>query len=181
VSAARGSRRPVGLLFLSLHIPRTLQEDPLAYAAVSGQIVDRLVGAVRATDWKGRVTADTFVLVLPGLGRATDVMVVAEGVMKAMDMPFFLGDTQIYLGCSAGVAVLGSHAASTKGLWRKGVEAVLRARSAGPGTCEEAQGISGGSLAVTIRSAASWRPSHTQRAQDREAWEGPRRTTRSSG
>ena len=174
VARSRRSHLPVGLLFLSMHVPQHLQEDPEGWADVVGQIRDRLMGAVRATDHKGRVAADAFVLVLPGLGSASDIRIVADGVMRVLNASFDVDGVQTYIGCSAGAAVLGTSSNSVKGLWQKGGEALLRARALGPGVFDVAPPMPGGKMVGHLRSAAGWSRSRSRRVSDDVPWTGPR-------
>lgn len=180
VSNSRRSRLPVGVLLLSMHVPRSLQEDPDLYAEITQQVADRLVTSVRATDSKGQVAADAFVLVLPGLGTSSDVLIVAEGVMKVMDRPFISNGAQVYIGCSAGVAVLGTHSSTAKGLWQKAAGALLKARALGPGSCEQAQPITGAQVITHLRTVASRRP-RSARVSDTSQWSGSRNQERYTG
>ena len=178
VENARRTRLPVGTIFLATHMPEDLQNDPAVHAAISEQVMEGLVSSVRASDWKGQVDDCTFVLVVPGLGRSTDVLIVAEGVMNVMDRPFTFDGAPVHIGCSVGVAVSGTHSSTPKGLWQKGLAALAKARALGAGACEEAHPMRGGQMISQLRSHGSLRRSGGRRVSDRTTWTGGRSSER---
>jgi diguanylate cyclase (GGDEF)-like protein/PAS domain S-box-containing protein len=106
------------------------------------QLADRLREATRETDLVARQGGDEFLLLLADLDRATQsgddgaVLVaeaVASRVREALDVPFDLAGTEVYVTASIGIAVFPSHATDATELVKNSDAAMYRRKRTAPG------------------------------------------------
>jgi diguanylate cyclase (GGDEF)-like protein len=86
----------------------------------------RLDGVLRGTDALGRVGGDEFVVIAEEISLATGPELIAERLLQALAEPFTVGDTQLTLSASIGIAT-GAHA-SAEDLFRDADIAKYRAK-----------------------------------------------------
>jgi diguanylate cyclase (GGDEF)-like protein/PAS domain S-box-containing protein len=109
-SALEESERygPVALMFIDLdnfkHINDTLGHD--AGDDLLIQVAQRLRDQIRKVDTISRVGGDEFTVILTHLSNQTAVKMVAEKLLKALAEPFALGEKNVYVTCSIGIAVV---------------------------------------------------------------------------
>ncbi|MEE3190142.1 MAG: EAL domain-containing protein, partial [Pseudomonadota bacterium] len=109
-SALEESERygPVALMFIDLdnfkHINDTLGHD--AGDDLLIQVAQRLRDQIRKVDTISRVGGDEFTVILTHLSNQTAVKMVAEKLLKALAEPFSLGERNVYVTCSIGIAVV---------------------------------------------------------------------------
>ena len=109
-SALEESERygPVALMFIDLdnfkHINDTLGHD--AGDDLLIQVSQRLRDQIRKVDTISRVGGDEFTVILTHLSNQTAVKMVAEKLLKALSEPFTLGEKNVYVTCSIGIAVV---------------------------------------------------------------------------
>lgn len=109
-SALEESERygPVALMFIDLdnfkHINDTLGHD--AGDELLIQVAQRLRDQIRKVDTISRVGGDEFTVILTHLSNQTAVKMVAEKLLKALAEPFSLGERNVYVTCSIGIAVV---------------------------------------------------------------------------
>jgi diguanylate cyclase (GGDEF)-like protein len=102
-----GPLAPLAVLFCDLDRFKEVN-DTLGHAAgdeLLRQVADRLRGAVRPEDTVSRLSGDEFALVLPDVADRADADRLAERVAGCFDEPFRLGDRQVTVRASVGVAV----------------------------------------------------------------------------
>jgi diguanylate cyclase (GGDEF)-like protein/PAS domain S-box-containing protein len=92
---------------------------------------ERLRKLVRPTDVVARLGGDEFALVLPGIRTQANADAVADKVVAAAGMPFRLGQQELRIGASVGVAMAGDD--GWDGLVQRADAAVYRAKAAGRG------------------------------------------------
>ena len=106
------------------------QHGPAVADAAHAEAARRLVAAVRQGDVVARAGAQTFVLLCPGIGDATDAQRLAERVARAFDQPLQpLPGVRAPLRLSAGVALSG-RASSPESLIAAADEAMRSVRRA---------------------------------------------------
>jgi diguanylate cyclase (GGDEF)-like protein len=99
----------LGVLFCDLDRFKQVN-DTLGHAAgdeLLRQVAARLRAAIRPGDTVGRLSGDEFAIILPGLVDPLDAHGLAERVVSCFEEPFRLEGTDVAVGTSAGVAVLG--------------------------------------------------------------------------
>jgi len=108
--ALAGARRrgtEVAVLFIDLdHFKRV--NDSFGHAAGDELLVtaaDRLRKSVREGDTAGRFGGDEFVIVCPDIDGASEAVIVAERIRAALDTPFAVRGSEMYVGASVGVVV----------------------------------------------------------------------------
>ena len=129
---AAASATPTSLLFLDLDRFKIVN-DTLGHSA--GDALIREVGArlnriMRSTDTLARLGGDEFVVLLPGAGVDAAVEV-AERIVHALQAPFVLGENEIFISSSIGVATAPVDGDSYDELMRVADTAMYRAKAAG--------------------------------------------------
>jgi predicted signal transduction protein with EAL and GGDEF domain len=96
---------------------------------------------LRASDTVARLGGDEFAVVLPTAGDATLASRIARIIVQALEQPFSLGDQQVAVGASVGVAIYPEHGADPKTLLRHADVAMYVAKRGGGGyavySCEQ--------------------------------------------
>lgn len=75
-------------------------------------VAQRLKESVRQTDAVARVGGDEFNILLSHLHTPDDAMTVAHNIIEHFTAPIWLADTEVYVSCSIGVALLDGHLAT---------------------------------------------------------------------
>lgn len=92
---------------------------------------ERLRKLVRPTDVVARLGGDEFAIVLPGIRAKPNADAVADKVVAAAGTPFRIGQLELRIGASVGVAMAGND--GWDGLVQRADAAVYRAKAAGRG------------------------------------------------
>lgn len=92
---------------------------------------ERLKTLVRPTDLVARLGGDEFAIVLPGIRAAENAQAVADKVVAAGASPFVIGQTELHVGASVGVALAAGD--GWDGLVHRADAAVYRAKAQGRG------------------------------------------------
>jgi diguanylate cyclase (GGDEF)-like protein/PAS domain S-box-containing protein len=107
LAGARRHSTEVAVLFIDLdHFKRV--NDSLGHTAGDELLVsaaERLKTSVREGDTAGRFGGDEFVIVCPEVAGPSDALMVAERIRAALDEPFSVRGTEVYVGASVGVVV----------------------------------------------------------------------------
>ena len=96
-------------------------------------VTERLRKAVRRHDVPARFGGDEFVLVCEDVLDVQDAIAVAERLIKALALPFEIGDGQAFIAASVGIALTGDPDASPDDLVRDADAAMYRAKEGGGG------------------------------------------------
>ncbi len=148
LDSARKAGRLVGVLFLDIdHFKRvndsyghTVGDDLLS------EVARRLVHDVRVRDWVGRTPGsdlepavsrlggDEFTIVLTDLEDREDVATVALRILSSLARPFELGDLEVRVSASIGVAVHPFDGDDAETLLRNADTAMYAAKDSGRGT-----------------------------------------------
>ena len=104
---ARRERRRVAVMFLDLddfkNVNDTLGHD--AGDRLLQAVADRLVRAMRTTDTVARLAGDEFAVLLEGVETVDDLERPAAELVEALGTPFVLGDSEMRVSASVGVAL----------------------------------------------------------------------------
>jgi diguanylate cyclase (GGDEF)-like protein/PAS domain S-box-containing protein len=107
LAGARRRSTEVAVLFIDLdHFKRV--NDSLGHTAGDELLVsaaERLRSAVRDGDTPGRFGGDEFVIVCPDIGGPSDALALAERIRVALEPPFSIRGTEVFVGASVGVVV----------------------------------------------------------------------------
>jgi len=104
---ARGANQMVGLLYLDLDHFKEVN-DQFGHAVgdeILVRVARRLGRALRPPDLAFRLAGDEFGVLLGGLTNAQEAPVVARRVDDALNRPFGLGERQLQVGASIGIAL----------------------------------------------------------------------------
>ena len=78
----------------------------------------RLRNCLTAADFLARLGGDEFAVVLRGLKQDDDAVAIGLRELGALVAPFHLGEVVVHVGCSIGIALLGTHSSSAEELLR---------------------------------------------------------------
>lgn len=107
-----------------------------------GQMAERLQGCVRGSDSVShqgvhevgsiaRLGGDEFTILLNGIHSPRDAATVAERILDSLNRPFTLGDLQLYIGTSIGIAISSDGELAAGDLLRNADLAMYQAKNAG--------------------------------------------------
>ncbi len=68
-------------------------------------VAKRLISCVRTSDTVSRHGGDEFVLILDDIKTTTDVLIVADRILKKLPLPFNLGGEEVFISASIGIAI----------------------------------------------------------------------------
>jgi len=91
---------------------------------------ERITKAIRVEDLAARPGGDEFIIVMRDLGSPAEAVVVAERLVEEFRRPFVVGETDLFVSCSIGVAV-GSHSSNANDLVREADTAMYAAKAQG--------------------------------------------------
>jgi diguanylate cyclase (GGDEF)-like protein len=97
-------------------------------------VADRLRGCVRDPDGVGRLGGDEFAIVLPSTKSAADAIALADRVIDVISMPFAIGDHNVGVGCSVGIALASTPDTDLNLLFQNADAALYSAKASGRGT-----------------------------------------------
>ncbi|EMJ96036.1 diguanylate cyclase domain-containing protein [Leptospira alstonii] len=125
--------RNLALLFLDLDDFKTVN-DSLGHDAgdmLLKQLAERLKVSVRDDDTVARLAGDEFIIILNDIASVSDVKDVAEKILKGLDENFRLGDTEIKVTASIGIALFPLHGTEAEKLVRYADTAMYLAKPKG--------------------------------------------------
>lgn len=127
------SGRPVGVMVLDLDGFKTINDSlgHLVGDALLRAVGERLCGAVRAEDSIARFGGDEFVILLPELQAPLDAAQVAHKLLRALDLPFQIGEHALEVKCSIGISLYPDDGQSAETLLRTADTAMYQAKAAG--------------------------------------------------
>ncbi|MDQ1397330.1 MAG: hypothetical protein QOG64_2589, partial [Acidimicrobiaceae bacterium] len=132
---ARLRREPATLAVLFLDIDRfKVVNDSLGHEAgdqLLQAVADRISGVLRPGDTAARFGGDEFTLLCEGLTGAEDAVAIAGRVADAIREPVLLGDTEVVVTTSVGIAMTTDHAVAGEALLRNADSAMYRAKERG--------------------------------------------------
>lgn len=132
---ARYRQRNCGVLLINLDGFRGLNES-LGHAACDMLLMStagRLRATLRPQDTAARVEGDEFAILVESISTASDLEIVAQRVMRDMELPFDLPGQRIRLGASAGAVISNDERSSAEALLHGARSAMFEAKQAGGG------------------------------------------------
>ena len=133
LAQAKRHGRGVGVLFVDLDHFKAIN-DSLGHEtgdALLKIVADRLVRCVRRTDTIARLSGDEFTVVLQDLNREQDAGHVAQKVLEAVARPATVGNQEIPIAASVGIALYPSDATDPDALIAQADRAMYRAKEKG--------------------------------------------------
>lgn len=138
--------RMVGLLFLDLDHFKEVN-DMHGHALgdqLLQQVAERLRGCLRESDrisrsgtqergHVARLGGDEFTILLHGIHEPQDAVIVAQRILESMRESFVLGDLELFIGTSIGIAIHATGETSAGDLLRNADLAMYKAKSSGKG------------------------------------------------
>lgn len=121
------------VLFIDLDQFKTIN-DSLGHDvgdALLVQVAARLTAAVRTEDTVSRQGGDEFIVFLPRLSDATDAGVLAEKLVRQLREPFAIGERELYIGSSIGIAVYPDDGQDVDTLLKNSDTAMYQVKEAG--------------------------------------------------
>jgi diguanylate cyclase (GGDEF)-like protein/PAS domain S-box-containing protein len=91
----------------------------------------RILSCLRASDSPGRYGGDTFMVVLPDLAKAQDVIPIARKILAAASQPYELGVCELFVTCSIGISIYPDDGQDAQALMAQAGSALQRAKEQG--------------------------------------------------
>jgi diguanylate cyclase (GGDEF)-like protein/PAS domain S-box-containing protein len=107
VAHARRRQLPLAVMFLDLDDLKVVN-DTLGHGAgdqLLQMVADRLASCLRQEDTLGRIGGDEFTLLLPDVSTQEDASAVAEKVIEQIQQPFVIGEDEVRVTTSIGIAM----------------------------------------------------------------------------
>lgn len=135
IAAARRHGSALAVLFMDVDRFKRIN-DTLGHAGgdqVLLSAAQRMVACVRESDTVSRIGGDEFVVLLSEVSCAEDAAVSADKLLVALAAPHRIGDQDLHVTASVGIAVYPADGADAEALLRKADLALLRAKARGRG------------------------------------------------
>ena len=97
-----------------------------------GAIAERLLNATRGSDTVARLGGDEFAILLRGVRSQNEVVIVADRVLRSLDVPLGIASTDVRVGASIGIA-FGELQSTAEDLLRQADVAMYAAKHGGKG------------------------------------------------
>ncbi|MGZ5047342.1 MAG: bifunctional diguanylate cyclase/phosphodiesterase [Usitatibacter sp.] len=130
--AHRGGSQ-LAVLFLDLDRFKTIN-DSLGHQLgdrLLQSVASRLLVCVREGDTVARVGGDEFVIVIPGIGAATDASAVASKILEVLSAAFHLHGNDLHVAASIGISLYPADGSDAETLMRNADTAMYHAKDSG--------------------------------------------------
>ncbi len=138
IAMARRHQTCLAVLFIDLDLFKRIN-DTLGHEAgdeVLQLVAHRLQSVVRDSDTVSRYGGDEFMVLLPEVGQASDVALVAVKMLAALSKASHVGGQELHLSASIGIALYPAHGEDAATLIRGADAAMYRSKRLGPGGFE---------------------------------------------
>ncbi len=136
IRTAQRAGLTLALLFVDLDRFKYVN-DSLGHAAgdqLLQEVSGRLKSCLRGSDLIGRQGGDEFMVMLCEIRKPEDAALVAEKIIAAVGQPICLGETDVQVGCSIGIAFLSENSNDLDSLMRASDTAMYAAKESGRNT-----------------------------------------------
>ncbi len=142
ITCAKRSKGLFALLFIDLDRFKTVNDTmghPMGDELLV-KVAQRLGSLIRESDTLSRIGGDEFTIILKDIAREENSGTIASSVVQKMAMRFEIGNADIYIGASVGIALYPKDANDAETLIRKADAAMYLAKDAGKGMYRYASG-----------------------------------------
>jgi diguanylate cyclase (GGDEF)-like protein/PAS domain S-box-containing protein len=133
LAQARRENQLVGLMFLDLdnfkHINDTMGHDSGDTLLIEAS--RRISSCLRGTSTVARLGGDEFLVILPSLDDAEDTELVASRILQTFTAPFLLGNQEVFISTSIGIAIYPTDSDSSSALLQHADSAMYQAKNKG--------------------------------------------------
>ncbi|WP_232775021.1 MULTISPECIES: putative bifunctional diguanylate cyclase/phosphodiesterase [unclassified Shewanella] len=136
VESTEHSGKMLAVIFLDLDDFKKIN-DSLGHEAGDQLLItaaERLTKATRKEDTVGRLGGDEFIILLDGLSSADDAQPLAENLIGGFRKPFYIGNRQLILTASIGIAIYPNDGETPSELLRNADSAMYHTKSIGRNT-----------------------------------------------
>lgn len=136
VDSSRRDAMPIAVIFLDVDDFKKVN-DSLGHDIGDQVLIEagrRIGEAVRGGDTVGRLGGDEFIVLLRDIGRGQNASRVAEAIIAQFRRPFRVGDRDMLLTVSGGIALFPEDGGKSSDLLRKADSAMYHAKSLGKNT-----------------------------------------------
>lgn len=133
LAQARRSGAMLAVMFLDLDHFKTVN-DTMGHTAGDElllSVAERLIGSVREGDTVARIGGDEFTILCTDLKEPEDAVGVAEQLLAAIEAPLAIGDHQLFVTASIGVALYPGDGTDAETLLKNADSALYRAKDSG--------------------------------------------------
>lgn len=132
LNSQRTSKK-VGLLSIDLDMFKSINDT---HGQIFGdkllkKATDRICACVRASDTIARPGGDEFIVILRDILKESDCSLIAENIVKSMQEPFVIDNTEAFIGASIGITIYPNDADDTISILRNADIALFRAKENG--------------------------------------------------
>lgn len=126
-------REKLAVLFLDIDRFKVIN-DSLGHSigdALLRRIAERVGGCIRQEDTIARLGGDEFTVLLPGIAKEEDAATIANKILEAVRLPFFIEHRELFITTSIGVTLFPADGADPETLVRNADTAMYRAKEQG--------------------------------------------------
>lgn len=137
LQTARINQHQLGLLFIDLDGFKLIN-DTLGHSAgdqLLRLLADRLRGTIRSSDVLTRQGGDEFLLLVPVVNDANELVSLAEKVLQTIRTPFCLAAESVTISASIGIAIFPKDSDTPEGLLQAADSAMYEAKAQGRNLC----------------------------------------------